>query len=177
MLDGGLSIERVLRDAPAQREQLHAKLDLLDTHLRARGPFVLGAHPSLADFALSHPVASLNAIPQTTALLEPFAHLRGWLERLGAFGSGTMQEMDSGAALDIARHAQPKIEKRADPSEPNGLEPGDHVEIVHESFGRDPVQGELVASSVHEIAIARHDERAGDVVVHFPREHYKVRHI
>jgi hypothetical protein len=39
---------------------------------------------------------------------------------------------------------------------------------------RDPVGGELVASSVHEIAIRRRDDRAGEVVVHFPREHYLV---
>ena len=45
---------------------------------------------------------------------------------------------------------------------------------MHESFGNDPTAGRIVASSVHEIAIARHDDRAGDVVVHFPREHYKV---
>jgi len=55
MVEGGLSLERVLRDAPAQREQLRAKLDLLDAHLRER-QFVLGARPSLADFSLFHPV-------------------------------------------------------------------------------------------------------------------------
>jgi hypothetical protein len=29
-VEGGLSIERILRDAPAEREQVRAKLDLLD---------------------------------------------------------------------------------------------------------------------------------------------------
>lgn len=79
--------------------------------------------------------------------------------------------------MEIARRATPTTETRADPAEPNGLESGDRVEVVHESFGRDPVGGVLVASSVHEIAIGRRDERAGDVVVHFPREHYMVRRI
>ena len=177
MLDGGLSIERVLRDAPAQREQLRAKLDLLDTHLRARAPFVLDVRPSLADFSLFHPMFALKMVPQTAPLLEPFAHVRAWMERIEAFGHGTMSDIDSAAALQVARDATPAAERRADADEPNGLRPGDRVEVVHESFGRDPVAGALVASSVHEIAIARRDDRAGDVVVHFPREHYLVRRV
>ncbi|TMA50304.1 MAG: glutathione S-transferase family protein [Deltaproteobacteria bacterium] len=176
MIEGGLSIERAIRDAPAQREQLRAKLDLLDTHLRER-QFVLGARPSLADFSLFHPVWPIKMVPQTTAMLEPFAHLRAWMERIEALGRGEITEIDGKEAVEVARKATPRTEKRADPAEPNGLTPGDHVEVVHDSFGRDPVTGELVASSVHEIAIRRRDERAGDVVVHFPREHYMVRRV
>ena len=176
MIEGGLSLERALRDAPAQREQLRAKLDLLDTHLRER-QFVLGARPSLADFALFHPVWPLKMIPQTTALLEPFGHLRAWMERIEAFGHGEITEIDGKEAVEVARKATPRTESRVDPAEPNGLAAGDRVEVVHESFGRDSVAGELVASSVHEIAIRRRDERAGEVVVHFPREHYMVRRI
>lgn len=36
------------------------------------------------------------------------------------------------------------------------------------------VSGELLPSSVHEIAIRRHSERVGELVVHFPREDYLV---
>jgi len=173
MVEGGLSIERIVRDAPAQREQLRAKLDLLDGHLRER-PFVLGARASLADFSLFHPTFFLKMVPQTTAILEPFAHIRVWMERIEAFGHGTISKMDGEAAVEVARNATPRTETQADPGEPNGLKPGDRVEVVHESFGRDPVTGELLASSVQEIAIRRRDERAGEVVVHFPREHYMV---
>ncbi|HYV58380.1 MAG TPA: glutathione S-transferase family protein [Candidatus Nitrosopolaris sp.] len=176
MIEGGLSLERALRDAPAQREQLRARLDLLDWHLRER-QFVLGARPSLADFALFHPVWPLKMVPQTTALLDPFAHLRAWMERIDAFGHGQITEIEGKEAVEVARKATPQTETRVDPAEPNGLKAGDRVEVVHESFGRDPVAGELVASSVHEIAIRRRDERAGEVVVHFPREHYMVRRI
>ena len=176
MVEGGLSLERVLRDAPAQREQLRAKLDLLDAHLRERR-FVLGARPSLADFSLFHPVWPLKIVPQTTAILEPFTHLRAWMERVGAFGHGQITEIEGKEAVEVARQATPRTETRADPGEPNGLTPGDRVEVVHESFGRDPVAGELAASSVQEIAVRRRDERAGEVVVHFPREHYVVRRV
>ena len=85
--------------------------------------------------------------------------------------------MQGAEAVEVARAGDARDGQAHDPSEPNGLRPGDRVEVVHESFGQDPVAGELVASSVHEIAIARHDARAGDVVVHLPREHYKVRRV
>jgi glutathione S-transferase len=174
MVEGGLSLERLVADAPAQREQLRAKLDLLDTHLRERR-FVLGERPSLADLSLFHPVYCMKIIPATAGDLEPYAHLRGWLERIEAFGHGTYTEMQGAEAVEVARQATPAAVQVLDSSEPNGLRPGDRVEVVHESFGLDPVAGELVASSVHEIAVARHDARAGDVVVHLPREHYRVR--
>jgi glutathione S-transferase len=174
MVEGGLSLERLVADAAAQREQLRAKLDLLDTHLRERR-FVLGARPSLADLSLFHPVYCMKIIPATAGDLEPYAHLRAWLERIEAFGHGTYTEMQGAEAVEVARQATPAAVQVLDSSEPNGLRPGDRVEVVHESFGLDPVAGELVASSVHEIAIARHDARAGDVVVHLPREHYRVR--
>ena len=83
--------------------------------------------------------------------------------------------MDSAEAVEVARAASPMFDGSVDPGEWNGLRAGDRVEIVHESFGHDPTAGELVASSPQEIAIRRLDERAGEVVVHFPREHYKVR--
>jgi glutathione S-transferase len=176
MVEGGLSLERVVGEAAARREQLRAKLDLLDTHLRERR-FVLGERPSLADLSMFHPVFCMKIVPATAETLEPYAHLRAWLERVEAFGHGSLTEMQGAEAVEVARQATPAAARAHDPSEPNGLRPGDRVEVVHESFGQDPVAGELVASSVHEIAIARRDARAGDVVVHLPREHYKVRRV
>lgn len=175
MIPGGLSLEKVLADIPAERDQLRAKLTLLDERLASAGPFVLGAEPSLADFALFHPVFALKVLPQTAALLAPYAALRGWLERIEAFGHGTFSELSGAEAVEIARRATPVAEERVDAGDPNGRKPGDRVTVVHENFGNDPVTGELVASSVHETAIRRRDERAGEVVVHFPREHYHVR--
>src|SRR2546422_5582285 len=58
MVEGGLSLERGLRGAAAQREQLRAKLDLLAAALRAR-PVLLGARPCLAYFSISDPVCPL----------------------------------------------------------------------------------------------------------------------
>jgi glutathione S-transferase len=142
-------------------------------HLRERR-FVLGDARASPDLSLFHPVFCMKIIPATAETLAPYAHLRAWLERIEAFGHGAFTEMQGPrpSRWRVRRHPR---RQALDPSEPNGLRPGDRVEIVHESFGHDPVAGELVASSAHEIAIARQDARAGDVVVHLPREHYRVK--
>jgi hypothetical protein len=43
-----------------------------------------------------------------------------------------------------------------------------------DDYGRDPVIGEIVFSTAHEISIRRHDPAVGDVVVHFPRAGFMV---
>jgi glutathione S-transferase len=177
MVEGGISVERLLTDMPAQREQLRAKLDILETHLASGTPFVLGAAASLADFALFHPVYTLKIIPQTAEILAPYVNLRRWIERIEAFGHGKPAELASGAAVDIAKSATPIRSRGVGEGEPNGFAAGDRIEIVHEDFGRDPVIGELVEASANEIALKRSDPRVGEVVVHFPREHYKARRL
>jgi glutathione S-transferase len=174
MVEGGYSLEKILREAPAQREQLRAKLALLDRHLEAHGPFVLGARASLADFSFAHPVFPLQMFPQVAGDLEPFPHVRAWIERMGAFGQGTFTELSSGEAVAIARAATPLPASGVDAGEPNGYRAGERVCVVHENWGMDPTAGELVASSMHEIVLRRTDERAGEVFVHLPREHYVV---
>ena len=57
---------------------------------------------------------------------------------------------------------------------PEGLAPGDPVVVLPEETGSGTVRGELLASGVHEIAVRRRSERAGELVVHFPREDYLV---
>jgi glutathione S-transferase len=173
MVEVPLTRDKVIKDAPAQKEQLRAKLTLLDTHLATR-KFVLGDAPGLADLSFHHPVNALNLIPQTQPILAPYANLRAWMQRVEAFGFGNLTEIESGEAVEAAKRATPAAQGRVDPDEPNGLKAGMAVCIVHESFGNDPVEGELVSSSVHEIAVRHRNERVGEMVVHLPREHYKV---
>jgi hypothetical protein len=63
---------------------------------------------------------------------------------------------------------------RSDGYEPNRLKPGDRVAVTPDDYGFDPVVGEVVSSSVHEIALRRSDPQVGDVVVHFPRIGFRV---
>jgi glutathione S-transferase len=175
MMDG-FSLEKIAREAGPQREQLRARLDLLGRALAGR-PYLLGEVASLADFALCHPVFVLRSIEQTAGLVAPFARVRAWADRMDAIGHGSFEPMSSGDAVEVARAASPSAERTVDAGEPNGLAAGDAVEVVHESFGKDPVRGILVGTTVHEVAVQREDPRAGTVVVHFPREHYLVTHV
>jgi glutathione S-transferase len=174
MFEHGLDVARMFEELPAKRDQLRAKLDILERQLGGGRAFVLGARPSLADFSLYHPIFAIRALPAMAAVLEPFSRVLAWAERIAGFGHGTPQEMSSAEAVDMARAATPQTGSKSDPEDPNRRLPGEQVSVVHADFGRDPVVGELVASSVHEIAIRRRDERAGEVIVHFPRERYVV---
>ena len=55
-----------------------------------------------------------------------------------------------------------------------GRKPGDRVQVMPDDYGKIPVQGTIVSLSAQHIAIRRKDERAGEVVVHFPRAGFLV---
>ena len=56
----------------------------------------------------------------------------------------------------------------------NGRKPGDRVQVIPDDYGRIPVEGTIVSLSAQHIAIRRKHERAGEVVVHFPRAGFLV---
>jgi len=174
MIPGGLNIEKVLIEIPATRDRLRSKLDLLERQLVTGEGFVFGSQPSLADFSIFHPLFALKTLGPTAATLDPYPAILAWIERIEAFGYGTMAELAAAQAIEVAASAQPTTPACEDPHDPNQRSPGDYVSVVHESFGNDPVSGELLSSSAQGIALRRHDERAGELVVHFPREHYLV---
>jgi hypothetical protein len=164
----------MVRELPAKRDQMRAKLDILERQFGDGRPFLFGARASLADFSLYHPIFALRQLPALHVTLEPFAGVRAWADRVAGFGHGTYEELSSAAAIEVARAATPQTASAADAGDPNTRRPGERVSVVHADFGRDPVAGELVASSVHEIAIRHRDARAGEVIVHLPRERYVV---
>ena len=89
-------------------------------------------------------------------------------------GHGTRTEMTTADARKVAAKAAPETEELSDPNDPNGRKPGDKVEVMPDDDGKIRVAGEIVALSPQHIAIRRHDEKAGDVVVHFPRAGFLV---
>ena len=102
-------------------------------------------------------------------MLAEFGHTRAWEARMRAVGHGRCSEISTAAALDIAAGATPQTAELSDPHDPNGRKPGDRVEVMPDDYGKVKVSGEIVALSSQHIAIRRHDPRAGEVVVHFPR--------
>jgi glutathione S-transferase len=172
MIPGGVDPEKARAIVPALREQLRARLDLLERQLADGRPYLLGGAVSLADLSAYHPVWFLSRTETTRAAVERLPRLCAWRDRVAAIGHGEPRPLDAEEAVEIARRATPATAPAADPDDPNGRKPGDRVMVLPDDYGRDPVAGELVWSDAHEIAIRRVDERAGEVVVHFPREGY-----
>jgi hypothetical protein len=48
------------------------------------------------------------------------------------------------------------------------------VTVTPDDYGKVPVEGALDTLDVERISVRRHDPRAGEVVVHFPRIGYVV---
>ena len=95
---------------------------------------------------------------------------------MAELGYGPSEPMSPIEALALAREATPAGARRSDPEDPQGLAPGVAVAIgpITDSGERE-ITGEVSWVNRDEIAIARHHERCGDVVVHFPRVGYRVR--
>ena len=170
----GRNFADIPRQAPHAREQIRALLALLEAELADGRPFLLGRDFSLADAACWHPLWFLRLAPETPALVEPLPRLRAWMARMGALGDGERSNVTPAEALAIARESRPAAVAAADPGEPNGLTPGMRVAVTPDDYAFDPVEGELVFSAVHEIAVRRQDPAVGEVVVHFPRYGFRV---
>jgi glutathione S-transferase len=170
----GLDVEKVKQIVPAKLLQLSQNLERLERQFADGRAFLLGAAPSLADLAAYHTHAFLKAHPKTAALLERYPGLQPWLARVAAIGHGDRKEIAAADAIAIAHDATPLPFEGTAAALPEGLAYGDRVVVLPEEIGSGPIPGELVPSDVHEIAIRRTSERAGALVVHFPREDYMV---
>ena len=162
------------RQAPHAREQLRAMVALLEAQLADGRSYLLGPEFSLADAACFHPLWFLRVAPQAGTLVAEFWAVQAWLARVDALGHGDPRPMLPAEALAIAGDSTPAAPAPSDPQEPNGLAVGMPVSVVPDDYGFDPVAGELVHCSVHEVAVRRSEARLGEVVVHFPRIGFRV---
>ena len=145
-------------------------LDLQLAHCR----FLLGDAPTLADFVCWHPVWFVLSNAGVADKLAAFKHLLAWAERIRALGHGTPSELSSGDAIEIARTTTTAQAFDGPLLEPEKLKIGQRVSVSATDYGCDAVSGTLLHASVFELAIKRNDERAGDVIVHFPRQGFRV---
>ncbi|HYW92495.1 MAG TPA: glutathione S-transferase family protein [Gammaproteobacteria bacterium] len=168
---------------PRRREQWAVQLGWLAEQLSDRRPFLRGKAPGVADihasmnlwFArnsimLGRPDSLKESYPGAD-ILEPLTTVTAWLDRLSGIGHGRRRELSSLEALRVAREVSPEPPSGAFSC---GFRPGERVNVMPDDYGRDPVSGELVSCSFHEVAIRREDPRVGEVVVHFPRAGFVV---
>jgi glutathione S-transferase len=165
-----------MRDAiPQMRDQFRAHLHWIEAQLHDGRSWMCGDNASLCDVNAYMNVWYVRTnLPDLDDMLTEFPATRSWEARIHAIAHEPTEEISTKAALDIAARATPQTPALADPCDPNGRKPGDWVEVVPDDYGKVKVSGEIVALSSQHIAIRRHDPRAGEVVVHFPRAGFLV---
>jgi glutathione S-transferase len=167
-------VAAMMAAVPLMRDQFRAHLAWIDTQLGDERTWLGGEAPSLIDVNAYMNLWYMRSNLADCELLAEFDHARAWAGRLRATGHGTRTEMSTADALELAAKSMPQTAELQDPGDPNGRKPGDKVEIMPDDYGKVRVGGEIVALSPQHIAIRRHDPRAGEVVVHFPRAGFLV---
>ena len=147
-------------------------LSRLDHLLSDGRPFLLGALASIADFSAAQSVWFIRLAPPVATVLEAYPKVEAWYLRIKAFGQGTFTKMKSAEAIEVAASSTPAaLTFSAEP----GLAPGDEVTVMPTDYAHDAVGGKLVGLRPDEVVIARTDERAGTVHVHFPRIAFQIK--
>lgn len=156
------------------RHQWPAIVARVEQQLQGQAGDFLFGEPSIADFALAHPLWFLKGSPVTSALVDDYPAVAAWLARVLSFGHGTASPMTAEQALDIARHSAPAALPDEVFEDPNGFKTGQQVTVAATDYGVDPVAGELLFAGREELILRRTDERAGTVHVHFPRLGFRI---
>lgn len=162
-----LSAEQAKHQWPTIMARLEQQLQ------REEGDYLFG-EPSIADFALAHPLWFLKATPVTSPLVDNYPAVSAWLARVMGFGHGAPSEMTSEEALEVARNATPAALPDEAFDDPNGFKPGQQVLVAATDYGVDPITGELLFAGREELIVRREDERGGVVHVHVPRFGFRI---
>lgn len=157
--------------------QFLAHLKQLDRQLADGRAFLLGETPCLADFSTYHCVWFVYKNAALRDLFNPFKHLMDWRARMEAFGPAVASDLGGEEAIEIACRSEPMPIEKAGGLRPDDIKLGERVSVMPTDYGLDPVEGNLVVSSLEEIAVARSHESTGSLVVHFPRSGFQVKRL
>ena len=167
-------VAAMTRAIPQMRDQFRANMDWIEAQLAEGRKFLLGEF-SLADVnAYMNPWYARQSLPEITDILTHMPLTAAWEQRIKAFGHGSRSEISTAEALDIGTQSTPQAQTSADPNDPNGRKPGDVVSVHSDDAWKTDIRGEIVSLSAQDIAIRRRDERAGEIVVHFPRAGFTI---
>lgn len=159
---------------PQMRDQFRANVDWIEAQLADGRPLLLGEF-SLADVnAYMNPWYTRQNMPEIGDILKHLPRTSAWEKRVQAFGHGTRSEISTAEALEIGTRSTPTAKPSADPNDPNGRKPSDVVSVHSDDAWQTDLRGEIVSLSAQHIAIRRKDDRAGDVVIHFPRAGFTI---
>lgn len=162
--------------APEATAALMAYLDRLENMLADGRYYLLGSAPCIADFAVFHPLWYVRRVQSLCAILDRAPALLAWADRMAAIGHHQFEQLTSTDAIAIAQHSAPIAIDTA-MLDVHDIALGSRVTITPSDYAMDPVEGELVMASANEIAVRRTDDRAGEVVVHFPRLGFQLKKV
>jgi glutathione S-transferase len=157
------------------RGQWRAQAGWIEAELAASGkPWLSGDTPGLADAAAFMNIWFLQGAlaPVAGELLKGLPRTIDWKTRVAAIGHGTRSELDSKDALAIAKAATPAGDIVHDIDDPLGAAPGAKVFVMADDYGRDRIEGDLIAANPERIVIARQTDDLGVLNLHFPRAGY-----
>ncbi|HEY1415945.1 MAG TPA: glutathione S-transferase family protein [Caulobacteraceae bacterium] len=162
--------------AGPMRGQWRTQAGWIEATLADHSSFLSGEAPGLADIAAYMNIWFVSNFTPHLAepLLRGFDHLVAWRERMKAIGHGSRSEMTTAEALEAARTAEPAQRIDHDSTDPQGLSPGEKVLVMADDYGRDPIEGVLVAANRERVVIERTDPDLGRLHIHFPRVGYIV---
>jgi glutathione S-transferase len=161
---------------PQMRDQFRAHVGWIEAQLGDGRPWLNGSKAGLFDVNAYMNVWYVREnLANAEDMLAEFGRTRAWEARMREVGHGRRTDISPAAALELAARASSLTAELSDPADPSGRKPGDLVTVTPDDYGKVAVQGEIVALSAQHIAIRRHDPRAGEVVVHFPRAGFLVR--
>jgi glutathione S-transferase len=162
---------------PHLTTQFRAQANLVEQQLADGRDFLLGDAAGLADIHAFFPIWMARAnVPTAGEIFAPLQRMQVWEARMQALGHGTRNAMSAEEAQAVARTSVPAPALGVDPDDALGLRAGARVSVTPDDYGRDPVAGELITLSLHEVVVRRVHPDIGTVAVHFPRIGYRVVH-
>lgn len=136
-------------------------------------PWLMGQAASIADFSVYHCLWFMVRAGLADTMLGPWPAIQAWFARIAALGHGSRTEMSSTDAISLAAssggHAPVEVTAGL------GFAIGDAVTVSAIDYGTEGVTGTLVGINLDQVTLARRDERAGLVHVHFPRLGFDLR--
>jgi glutathione S-transferase len=170
-----MDFETLEQEIPHLTTQFRAQADLIEEQLADGRAYIFGDAPGLADIHAYFPVwMARGNIPTAGDLFAPYARLRLWEQRMNLIGHGTSSPLSGEDAHAAARANVPAATMGVDPLDVLGLRAGNRVSVTPSDYGLDPVEGELMTLSLHELVLRRTDPTVGIVHVHFPRIGYRI---
>ena len=171
-MGGSMTRLRPTDVAAAYKSYLRRLSDMLDGQ-----PFLLGAVPTVADFAAFHPLwFTRTRTPSVAGILDLTPAVLAWMDRMAAIGHGTAEKCSAADAIAVAAASTPHtVLTDSTFQDEHGIALGSLVTVAGESFGPEATQGTLVAATRTHYTLRRTDERVGTVQVHFPRIGYVLR--